>query len=775
MGKVVIKNPAKWHEDGGVRHNVKEVVVEGGDWHEFPQGLDANFPNIVRLTITKTRCREIPTDLGRFQSLTHVTLSYNQIEHADNPIIWPSSLRSLKLFHNRLSHFPCALKAGCEQQLPHLTHLNLANNSIQVVDAACRLPPGLEQLVMNKNELAAFPDHLFLSNTPTQLRLSLLSLSSNRLSGPLSDAVCLLTNLTVLSFAENSLTSLPHEIGFLSLLQFLELHHNRLTFLPSTLCELRSLKSLNVSNNQLIRLPHDMGNLHTLESLNVSNNSLYNVPSSIGLCRKLSRLNVSNNRLHALPEILSTLPALEELLVSANRLSSLPRNFHFFYGVQKVDLSLNPLRMLPPSFRDANIMQLLYDSSSLQECVPRDRKKMEEVSQVATLSDLCATVCVRFLPNCPLLHQLLRTLIREEVTMMSKEKLSVFGASPNGERELARLHAAKHGGSGGEVRGCWFRMLPPMAQLVLLSRVRLCDRSQCHGPLVGAGRYMGRVVSRLGCGAPYVEEQHYCCQPYAQSHYRALHDDLRDMGRDGYEKQERGLVESLLSPDANFELWSVPHDGGAHRAREYDKRRRDHSRPSAPQARSRPDGPRGQGEGQGGAPKGEKRSFFARLLAPFSSSGGEGEHGGLSGGTRGSIVRRPLDGGQGEGADAAYIGVPQNVLDEAAVRPSAPVGEDVPLSNIPCPPVRRAAPAVSTSCGGDSAKVGEAHSLGLPPPGATGTGESMRECRVCLEAATNCVLIPCGHMGLCSGCARKVHECPFCRSSITFVQETFAV
>ena len=48
-----------------------------------------------------------------------------------------------------------------------------------------------------------------------------------------------------------------------------------------------------------------------------------------------------------------------------------------------------------------------------------------------------------------------------------------------------------------------------------------------------------------------------------------------------------------------------------------------------------------------------------------------------------------------------------------------------------------------------------------------GSAESS-ECVVCWEAAANVVLVPCGHMCACSGCAALLQssDCPMCRCRV---------
>ena len=51
--------------------------------------------------------------------------------------------------------------------------------------------------------------------------------------------------------------------------------------------------------------------------------------------------------------------------------------------------------------------------------------------------------------------------------------------------------------------------------------------------------------------------------------------------------------------------------------------------------------------------------------------------------------------------------------------------------------------------------------------------EEQHICKVCLETKVDCVLIPCGHMGVCSGCMKQVSNCPFCRKWVERIQIVF--
>jgi len=59
------------------------------------------------------------------------------------------------------------------------------------------------------------------------------------------------------------------------------------------------------------------------------------------------------------------------------------------------------------------------------------------------------------------------------------------------------------------------------------------------------------------------------------------------------------------------------------------------------------------------------------------------------------------------------------------------------------------------------------------------TGERSTEtyeenvCKVCADAAIDCVLLECGHMVTCTTCGKRLTECPICRRYVTRVVHVF--
>ena len=43
------------------------------------------------------------------------------------------------------------------------------------------------------------------------------------------------------------------------------------------------------------------------------------------------------------------------------------------------------------------------------------------------------------------------------------------------------------------------------------------------------------------------------------------------------------------------------------------------------------------------------------------------------------------------------------------------------------------------------------------------------ECKICMDAPIQCILLPCGHGMCCRLCAKHIKECPVCRSVVDTV------
>eukprot|EP01088_Endostelium_zonatum_P017644 TRINITY_DN530_c1_g1_i2.p1 TRINITY_DN530_c1_g1~~TRINITY_DN530_c1_g1_i2.p1 ORF type:complete len:1951 (-),score=435.72 TRINITY_DN530_c1_g1_i2:123-5267(-) len=103
-----------------------------------------------------------------------------------------------------------------------------------------------------------------------------------------------------LDLSNNSLTTLPTEIGTMKVLEKLKLMSNAIVYLPQSIGQISTLNYLDLSKNQIVTngLPITITKLPELKYLNLSNNKLTNIPR-FGLAQmpKLKKLNLKGNQL----------------------------------------------------------------------------------------------------------------------------------------------------------------------------------------------------------------------------------------------------------------------------------------------------------------------------------------------------------------------------------------------------------------------------------------------------------------------------------------------
>ncbi|KAG5569366.1 hypothetical protein H5410_059132 [Solanum commersonii] len=243
-------------------------------------GLGAQFPQWIQtqkelsfIDISRTNISgEVPDWFWNFSAkVYHIDLSRNNFSGEIPEFTERVCLTKLDLsdnnFHGPLPHFS-----------PKMMTLILARNSFNGTIA-----PVCESLVMNNS-------------------LSLLDLSSNFLSGQLSDCWRYGKNLQGLNLGHNDLSGeIPHSIGDLTNLFFLQLQNNSFSKnLPSSLKNITGLKILDVSENSLSgNIPFWFGeSLNALEILILSRNNYDGIiPREICQLKYLYILDLSSNAL----------------------------------------------------------------------------------------------------------------------------------------------------------------------------------------------------------------------------------------------------------------------------------------------------------------------------------------------------------------------------------------------------------------------------------------------------------------------------------------------
>ena len=139
----------------------------------------------------------------------------------------------------------------------------------------------------------------------------------------------LLKALTVLLITNadhttGGISSIPSEIGALSLEELLMTGHPRLTQLPSEIGRISTLNYLYLQNNALAELPAELGQLEGLDKLYVNGNKLTFLPTELGQVTRLRSLQVGNNALTEMPASFKQLTRLYRVIAAANRLTRVP-------------------------------------------------------------------------------------------------------------------------------------------------------------------------------------------------------------------------------------------------------------------------------------------------------------------------------------------------------------------------------------------------------------------------------------------------------------------
>lgn len=47
------------------------------------------------------------------------------------------------------------------------------------------------------------------------------------------------------------------------------------------------------------------------------------------------------------------------------------------------------------------------------------------------------------------------------------------------------------------------------------------------------------------------------------------------------------------------------------------------------------------------------------------------------------------------------------------------------------------------------------------------------QCKICMDAGIDCVLLECGHMVTCTKCSKQITDCPICRQHISRIVHVF--
>lgn len=124
--------------------------------------------------------------------------------------------------------------------------LDLSGKGLTKVTADIYDKTGTTQLILSNNSLKTLP-----SEMGRMTNLTVLKLDNNLLEGSLIGEVRKMSNLVTLDVSDNKMTGMPAEIGQLSKLQTLDYSNNDIDGLPNELSNLKQLKTFNLTGNPL--------------------------------------------------------------------------------------------------------------------------------------------------------------------------------------------------------------------------------------------------------------------------------------------------------------------------------------------------------------------------------------------------------------------------------------------------------------------------------------------------------------------------------------------
>ncbi|XP_059316028.1 LRR receptor-like serine/threonine-protein kinase FLS2 [Lycium ferocissimum] len=303
-------------------------------------------PTILDFTSCNMR-GEIPDFFSNFTSLVVLNLANNSLSGAIPH--WLFNLPALSILALPMNNFKGFIPPTIQLKSSRFpTIVNLARNNLQGP-----IPTQLENV--NVIDLSL---NNFVGTIPSRIGevpgIRSVSLSGNKIQGPIPESFCQSTNvLQVLDLSNNSLSgTIRRNLGNCKSLIYLNLGQNKLTgSVPKELERVTSLCYLDLKGNQFEgSFPRVIENFQDLEILNLAGNRFKGrIPNFIGDLHHLRILVLASNTFNeSIPAGLMKLENLQYISLANNNLSGpIPDN-------------LDGLKMMTKTQNEAKIIGYLY-------------------------------------------------------------------------------------------------------------------------------------------------------------------------------------------------------------------------------------------------------------------------------------------------------------------------------------------------------------------------------------------------------------------------------
>jgi hypothetical protein len=153
---------------------LRKVYIRYGNLTELPNNME-NLVNMVDFEISFNKLREFNVDVGKWETLSRLSLMHNDLQKYDANALWKhQNIVGISLDHN-----VGLMLLSTQSKMPSLQYLSLSHNNINMfnLDISKKHFPNLKFLFLNGNYLVKLPEKS-LKDTLVALAISKCNLTS---------------------------------------------------------------------------------------------------------------------------------------------------------------------------------------------------------------------------------------------------------------------------------------------------------------------------------------------------------------------------------------------------------------------------------------------------------------------------------------------------------------------------------------------------------------------------------------------------------------------